>query len=69
MSRFRNNNKKRNMIKQQSIQNNCISMYNYLSLNRYKAKYDELEMEEQLEVVRDALEFINEIKKWRENNE
>ena len=61
MSRFRNNTKKRKLIKQQSIQNNCISMYNYFSLNRYKAKYDVLGMEEQLEVVRDALDFIQQV--------
>ena len=62
MSRFRNNTKKRKLIEEQSIQNNCMSMYNYFSISRYKAKYDELGMEEQLEVVRDALEFINELK-------
>tara|TARA_Y100000361_G_scaffold153330_1_gene174848 strand:+ start:1121 stop:1246 length:126 start_codon:yes stop_codon:yes gene_type:complete len=37
-------------------------MYNYFSLNRYKAKYDVLGMEEQLEVVRDALAFIKQVK-------
>tara|TARA_R100000329_G_C7525946_1_gene185497 strand:- start:307 stop:471 length:165 start_codon:yes stop_codon:yes gene_type:complete len=50
------------MIKQQKIENDCINMYNYFSLNRYKAKYDVLGMEEQLEVVRDALAFIKQVK-------
>lgn len=61
MSRFRNNTKKRKLIEEQSIQNNCMSMYNYFSISRYKAKYDELGMEEQLEVVRDALDFIQQV--------
>ena len=61
MSRFRNNTKKHNMIQQQKIENECINMYNYFSLNRYKAKYDVLGMEEQLEVVRDALDFIQQV--------
>ena len=61
MSRFRNNNKKRNMVQQQKIENECINMYNYFSLNRYKTKYDVLGMEEQLEVVRDALDFIQQV--------
>ena len=62
MSRFRNNTKKRNIIKKQKIENECINMYNYFSLNRYKAKYDVLGIEEQLEVVRDALAFIKQVK-------
>ena len=49
------------MIQQQKIENECINMYNYFSLNRYKAKYDVLGMEEQLEVVRDALDFIQQV--------
>ena len=62
MSRFRNNTKKNKMIQRQKIENDCINMYNYFSLNRYKTKYNKLEMEEQLQVVRDALAFIKEIK-------
>jgi|TARA_R100000081_G_C4733937_1_gene124985 hypothetical protein len=62
MSRFRNNTKKNRTIQHQKIENDCINMYNYFSLNRYKTKYNKLEMEEQLQVVRDALAFIKEIK-------